>query len=113
MAGPETAGAPAAPDAVKPVEVSRLRRLTGVYAFMPPIAALLLIVVSVNHFFILEFFVGYTLLDNQYLFILIGLLVPLVFLYWPALPSLSKDKVPLVRPWLARARSWRGSASGS
>ncbi len=80
---------------IDPVEVSRLRRLRGVYAVFPPLAAFLLIAISINHFFILEFFVGFTLLDNQYLFILIGLLVPLVYLYWPALPHFSKDRVPL------------------
>jgi TRAP transporter 4TM/12TM fusion protein len=92
MAGPNASGQP--PE-TQPAEVSRLRRLQGFYAVYPPLAAFLLIAISVNHFFILDFFVGFTLLDNQYLFILIGLLVPLVYLYWPARPSLNREKVPV------------------
>lgn len=85
----------------KPAEGSRLRTLTGFYGVLPPICAALVVVLSVNHFFNLGFFVGFTMLDNQYLFILIGLLVPLVFLLWPALPGLRKDKVPLYDTALA------------
>ena len=49
---------------------------------------------TVNHFFNLGFFVGYTLLDNHYQYALIGLLVPFVFIMFPAHEKAPVDRVP-------------------
>lgn len=38
--------------------------------------------------------IGTTLLDNQYLFLIVALLVPLVFLYWPVSPGLWRNAGP-------------------
>jgi len=93
--GPDGSGAVAASrEEPKPAAESRLRTLPGVFVFLPPLCAFLVIVLSINHFFNLGFFVGFTMVDNQYLFLLIGFLVPLIYLIWPALPHLRKDRVP-------------------
>ena len=52
------------------------------------------ILFSINQLFNLHLFVGYTLLDNAYLYILIGLLVPQVYLTFPAYKGASPDRVP-------------------
>ena len=54
----------------------------------------LAVFLSVNQLFNLNFFVGYTLLDNHYQYALVALLVPLVFLIFPASDGAARDHVP-------------------
>lgn len=49
---------------------------------------------SVNHIFNLGFFTGQVLLDNQYQYALVGLLVPIVFLIFPATSNSAMDRIP-------------------
>ena len=49
---------------------------------------------SVNHIFNLGFFTGHVLLDNQYQYALVGLLVPIVFLIFPATAKGDMNRIP-------------------
>lgn len=49
---------------------------------------------AVNQFFNLGFFIGYTILDNHYQYALVGLLMPIVFLVFPAHKKASRDRIP-------------------
>src|SRR3546814_11433087 len=51
-------------------------------------------VCSSDLLFNLQFFVGYVILDNGYLYLLLGLLLSLVFLIFPAARSAPFDRVP-------------------
>ncbi len=52
------------------------------------------VMLALNKILNLGFFVGYTLLDNTYLYLLCALLVGLVFLFLPATQSARRDAVP-------------------
>ncbi|MBL4906907.1 MAG: TRAP transporter fused permease subunit, partial [Sneathiella sp.] len=56
---------------------------------------------SVNQLFNFGFFVEYTFLSNQYSYIIVGFLLPLIFLKWPAYKGASLSKVPLYDALLA------------
>ncbi|WP_217808171.1 TRAP transporter permease [Oceanibacterium hippocampi] len=58
------------------------------------LAATLAILLSVNQLFNLRFFVGYTMLDNQYLYSLLGLLLPLTFLAFPIRGGMTDRRLP-------------------
>ena len=49
---------------------------------------------SVNHIFNLGFLTGHVLLDNQYQYALVGLLVPIVFLIFPATAKGDMNRIP-------------------
>ncbi|MEQ8504336.1 MAG: TRAP transporter fused permease subunit [Rhodospirillales bacterium] len=62
----------------------------GAVIFLTVVACFL----SVNHIFNLGFFIGQVLLDNQYQYALVGLLVPIVFLIFPATSNSAMDRIP-------------------
>ncbi|MAZ04119.1 MAG: C4-dicarboxylate ABC transporter [Sneathiella sp.] len=78
---------------VKP-ELARHRSLS--FGWMAIVIAVTIIVITlaVNQLFNAGFFVGYTWLDNEYQYALFGLLVPIVFLIFPASGKSAMDKVP-------------------
>ena len=67
------------------------------------IVTILVVLLAINHLFNLRFFVGYAWLDTEYQYALVGLLVPLVFLIFPASSKASLDKVPWYDMLLALA----------
>ena len=75
-------------------EFSRRRRVSGVWWVYLLGAATLSISLAVNQFFNLGLFVGYTLLQNQYVYALVALLLPPVFVLWPATARAAIDRVP-------------------
>ncbi|WP_339631513.1 TRAP transporter fused permease subunit [uncultured Sneathiella sp.] len=78
---------------VKP-ELARHRSLS--FGWMAIVIAITIVVITlaVNQLFNAGFFVGYTWLDNEYQYALFGLLVPIVFLIFPASGKSAMDKVP-------------------
>ena len=57
-------------------------------------ATVVAVLLAVNQLFNLGFFVGQVLLENHYQYALMGMLVPLVFLVFPASSKASVDRVP-------------------
>ncbi len=72
----------------------RHRRISGGWRSVLLVFTCLAVALAVNHFFNLGFFVGYTLLDNHYQYALIALLVPFVFIIFPAGAAAPGDRVP-------------------
>ena len=82
----------AAPPAVLPE--SRQRTLPPFWRAVVIASGVLSIVLALNKLLNLGFFVGYTLLDNAYLYALAALLVGIVFLVLPASGRARRDAVP-------------------
>ena len=74
--------------------VVRHRNLSIGWQAILIVVTLVVVGLAINQLFNLGFFVGYTWLDNEYQYALVGLLVPLVFLIFPASDKASFAKVP-------------------
>lgn len=72
------------PPGVAVAGASRHRDLPRFWDEVVRVLAVAAVLVSVNQIFNLQFFVGHVLLDNQYLALLTGLMLPIVFLVFPA-----------------------------
>ncbi len=57
-------------------------------------ATVVAVLLAVNQFFNLGFFIGHVLLDNHYQYLLVGLLMPIVFLVYPLSGTARQDGVP-------------------
>lgn len=75
------------------VEQARYRRLDGVWCVLFILFTVLGLLLAINQLFHLRLFVGVTLLENRYLYLLLGCFLSLVFLAFPA-TSRSADRVP-------------------
>src|SRR5581483_1740832 len=100
----QSAGPPAAPPAkvefadphatAGPVEgeVTRVRRLSGVWRWLLILATAATIFLCINQQFTLRFFVGFTQLNTEYYYLLIVCMLPFTFLIFPG-----SEKAPLDR----------------
>src|SRR3546814_272152 len=88
MANLKPAEQPAEPEAF------RYRRLPPPWQAVVTVFTALAVFLAVNQLFNLQFFVGDVILDNGYLYLLLGLLLSLVFLVFPAARSAPFDRVP-------------------
>ncbi|HET6519174.1 MAG TPA: TRAP transporter fused permease subunit [Geminicoccaceae bacterium] len=75
-------------------EALRHRRLPPVWSAVLVLFTAAALFLAVNQLFNLQLFVGVVFLDNRYLYLLIGALLPLVFLVFPATASAPQDRVP-------------------
>ena len=73
---------------------NRRRKLGGLWQWWLIGAAAATVFLSLNQLLNLGLFVGHTLLSNQYLYLVVALLLPLVFLYWPLTARSPRDRVP-------------------
>jgi TRAP transporter 4TM/12TM fusion protein len=73
---------------------SRHRKLPPFWRGVIVVTGLLAVLLALNKILNLGFFVGYTMLDNAYLYVLAALLVGLVFLFLPASDRARRDGVP-------------------
>ena len=85
-----------ASDAAEPAaaEASRFRQLPFGWRMVVVAFTTIAVLLSVNQLFNFRLFIGYVILDNGYLYLLIGLLVPLVFLIFPPTKTAVRDRVP-------------------
>src|SRR3546814_13583382 len=88
MANLKPAEQPAEPEAF------RYRRLPPPWQVVVTLFTTLAVFLAVNQLFNLQFFVGQVILNNGYLYLLLGLLLSLVFLLFPAARSAPFDRVP-------------------
>ncbi len=75
-------------------EVSRVRKLTGIWRAGLLIATAATILLCVNQQFGLRFFVGYTQLNTEYFYLLIALMLPFTFLIFPGTPRAPLERIP-------------------
>jgi TRAP transporter 4TM/12TM fusion protein len=80
--------------AAEPTAERRHRTLPLGWRIVVGAAGFAAIILSLNKILNLGFFVGFTLLDNAYLYWLCALLVGLVFLFLPATARASRERVP-------------------
>ena len=88
------ASAEAIEPAAAAVEIARYRRLPFAWRMVVVGFTTAAVLLSVNQIFNLGLFVQYTILDNGYLYMLVGLLVSLVFLVFPPTKRAALDRVP-------------------
>jgi TRAP transporter 4TM/12TM fusion protein len=74
-------------------EVVRTRRLTGFWRFALLVAAAATIFLCLNQQFVLRFFVGFTPLNTEYYYGLVLLMMPFVFIVFPAHEKAELDRV--------------------
>jgi len=76
-------------------EGPRFRQLSMSWRVLLIVWTLLSIALCFNQQFTLRFFMDVTLLDTEYYWALVGLLLPLAFILYPVKPGLHADHVPL------------------
>ena len=89
----DAAAAAAAAAALKPPE-SRHRQLSSFWRGVIVASGVAAVLLALNKILNLGFFIGYTQLDNAYLYTLCALLVGTVFLFLPASERARRDAVP-------------------
>lgn len=75
-------------------EVSRVRKLGGVWRWALIVATAATILLCINQQFALRFFVGFTQLNTEYFYLLIALMLPFTFLIFPGSGNASLDRIP-------------------
>jgi len=75
-------------------EVTRVRTLKGAWRWALIVATVATIALCINQQFALQFFVGYTQLNTEYFYLLIGLMLPFTFVIFPNSPKSPLDRVP-------------------
>ncbi len=76
-------------------DAPRARQLTLPWRVMMITWTVLSMALCFNQQFTLRFFMDLTLLDTEYYWALVGLLMPLAFIIYPAKPGMHADHVPL------------------
>ena len=74
--------------------LTRFRPLRGAWQVVFILSTGLGIVLAVNQIFTIKFFVNFVILENSYLYLLLGLFISLVFLIFPAASGSPRDRVP-------------------
>ena len=87
-------GDPHAEGAPVEAEVTRVRKLTGLWRWLLILATAATIFLCVNQQFTLRFFVGYTQLNTEYFYVLILCMLPFTFILFPGSASSPLDRVP-------------------
>ena len=75
-------------------EITRLRRLDGLWRWLLIAATAATILLCVNQQFTLRFLVGYTQLNTEYFYLLIALMLPFTFLIFPGTERAPLDRIP-------------------
>jgi TRAP transporter 4TM/12TM fusion protein len=75
-------------------EVTRVRKLTGVWRWLLVVMTGLTIGLCINQQFTLRFFVGYTQLNTEYYYLLVLFMLPLTFIIFPGSRTAPLDRVP-------------------
>jgi TRAP transporter 4TM/12TM fusion protein len=75
-------------------EVTRVRKLAGAWRWLLVTMTAATIALCINQQFGLRFFVGFTQLNTEYYYLLILLMLPFVFVIFPASTRAAADRVP-------------------
>ena len=80
---------------------SRFRSLTEFYLWPLRVATLVLVLLAVNQAFNFHFFIGYTLLSNKYMYSILIIVIPSIFILIPGSIKGSKLSIPILDLFLA------------
>src|SRR3954468_20345223 len=75
-------------------EVTRVRTLKGGWRWALVVATAATILLCINQQFSLRFFIDYHLLNTEYFYLLIALMLPFTFLIFPGTETASLDRIP-------------------
>ena len=75
------------------------KRLAGFGLWLTRAFTVAIVILAINQIFNLGFLVGFTLLENRYLYAILAFALPLVFIYYRANPNSTRETVPLY-DWL-------------
>lgn len=78
----------------KPEKAFGIRQLTGAWAWIPRLATLALTLLTLDYLFNLQLINIVTQLESQFFYVIVGLMLPLVFILWPMNQSAPRDRVP-------------------
>ena len=80
--------------ALRPEEISRVRTLNGFWPWIPRFATLALTLLSIDYLFNLGLLTVVTQVESQFFYTTVALMLPLVFLLWPAWKGADRDRIP-------------------
>ena len=75
-------------------DLGHFRTISGAWRTLFLAFTALGVVLSVNQIFNLKFFVEFVILDNSYLYLLLGVFFSIVFLIFPATAKSPRDRIP-------------------
>ncbi|MFT4818804.1 MAG: TRAP-type uncharacterized transport system fused permease subunit, partial [Marinobacter psychrophilus] len=75
-------------------EISGIRQLSGFWLWVPRVATLALTLLAIDYLFNLRLFTAVTSVESQFFYTVVALMLPLVFVLWPAFGKASRTKVP-------------------
>ncbi|MDK9556510.1 TRAP transporter permease [Marinobacter sp. M216] len=75
-------------------EISGIRRLEGFWLWVPRVATMALALLAIDYLFNLGMFTIVTSVESQFFYTVVALMLPLVFLLWPAAGRASRSTVP-------------------
>ena len=75
-------------------QVSGVRELPGLWLWLPRLATLVLTVLTLDYVLNLGYFRLVTAVESQFLYTVVALMVPLVFIMWPAFSGGDRRRVP-------------------
>ncbi|PHR96917.1 MAG: hypothetical protein COA78_28235 [Blastopirellula sp.] len=79
---------------IEEAATSRFRNLSNNWLWPLRIGTIVVIFLAVNQAFNFHFFVGYTLLSNMYMYTLLLLVIPTIFILLPITETASKNRIP-------------------
>lgn len=74
--------------------ISGIRKLTGIWAWVPRIATVALILITLDYLFNLQLINMVTQLESQFFYVVVTLMLPLVFILWPMNRRSQRSRVP-------------------
>lgn len=75
-------------------QVSGVRDLPGLWPWLPRLATLVLTLLTLDYVLNLGFFKLITALESQFLYTVVALMLPLVFILWPIKTGIASKRVP-------------------
>ncbi|WP_166261948.1 TRAP transporter permease [Marinobacter salicampi] len=79
---------------VSPAKISGIRQLDGFWLWVPRVATLALTLLAIDYLFNLGLFTFVTEVESQFFYTVVALMLPLVFVLWPASRKASHTRVP-------------------
>ncbi|WP_428918087.1 TRAP transporter permease [Marinobacter sp. DUT-1] len=75
-------------------EISGIRKLEGFWLWVPRVATLALTLLAIDYLFNIGLFTAVTSVESQFFYAVVALMLPLVFVLWPASSRASRSTVP-------------------
>ncbi|MCC5810981.1 MAG: hypothetical protein JJU06_11455, partial [Ectothiorhodospiraceae bacterium] len=74
-------------------QVTSTRQLPGWWVVLPGICSLILTLLTLDYLFNTKLLGGYTMLETQFYYAVVAIMMPLVFIMWPAWSGAPRDRI--------------------